>query len=215
MHASISFPLLTTRDEEIVKTLVHRVRVLSLQQVTRTWWAGCSPATVRVRLNELENLGLIRHFQSLCHPELPLQQPVFTWAPGEAEPNCGRFAYRLRARWFLSPVNTHFIFATREAGHRYGGFGGRIPRDREVCHDLHVACVYLRFASVFPELASVWRSEARIARDRERGHERLPDAVIERANGPRVIEFGGEYSKEKLEGFHDYWDRLQVPYEVW
>ena len=60
-----------------------------------------------------------------------------------------------------------------------------------------------------------WRSEARILSDREARKEKLPDALLDLPEGLRVIEFGGSYSKSKLEHFHAYCEEQGFPYEVW
>ena len=46
--------------------------------------------------------------------------------------------------------------------------------------------------------------------------EKLPDAIIDAPGHSRVVEFGGAYSKAKLEAFHRYCsEELKLPYEVW
>jgi hypothetical protein len=85
----------------------------------------------------------------------------------------------------------------------------------EQTHDVHVAVVFLRFRSQFPELVNRWVSEAAILGTREDRSEKLPDALLELDTGPKIIEFGGSYPKEKVEGFHAYCEDQSLPYELW
>jgi len=79
-----------------------------------------------------------------------------------------------------------------------------------------MATVFLRYRNLHPELVCYWKSEARILWERRGSKkEKLPDAVIELPDEKRIVEFGGAYSKAKLESFHEYCQRLEVPYEVW
>jgi hypothetical protein len=43
----------------------------------------------------------------------------------------------------------------------------------------------------------------------------LPDAMIELEGRPHIIEFGGSYSKEKLESFYEYCTGNHFSYEIW
>lgn len=107
------------------------------------------------------------------------------------------------------------MVATKLAGRHFGGSGGRIPREKEETHDVHLASVFLHFRGRFPEQVKRWVSEAAILRSRDGSSEKLPDAVIEFDSGPQVVEFGGAYSKEKVQSFHDYCSENSLPYELW
>jgi len=208
---------LTDRDLEIIDILVHRVRVLSYAQVARTWWTTATHAIPNAarRLNQLAEAGFLHCYSALAHPEIELLTPVVTWIPGAPAPLMGPVAYRLSTRWNKPPVLTHFIIATAATGRRFGGHGGRVPREKEQTHDLHLSAVFLHFRSQLPESVNAWQSEARLLRNRQSRTEKLPDAILNLDSGPRVIEFGGAYPKAKLERFHKYWTRFSTPYEVW
>ena len=70
---------LTARDFEILEVLTRRVRVLTLDQVARTWWQSSrlsnSNATARLKL--LGHSRLINFHRAPAHPELPLEEPVW------------------------------------------------------------------------------------------------------------------------------------------
>jgi hypothetical protein len=43
----------------------------------------------------------------------------------------------------------------------------------------------------------------------------LPDAMIRTPQGSIIIEFGGAYSKSKIEHFHRFCAERNLPYELW
>lgn len=197
--------------------LTHRVRVLSLGQIARTWWAETkAPANnARARLAALEAHGLVELFYRAAHPELDLPEPLVTWTPGAPEPQLGALAYRLESRWPLQHRRTLLVVATRKAAAWFGGHGGRRPRATEVSHDLGVASLFLAFRSRASSRAAAWVSEASLAADGWGKGAPLPDAVLRGGGGEILIEFAGSYSKEKLEGFHEYCRVTGFSYEVW
>jgi hypothetical protein len=159
--------------------------------------------------------GLIAAYRALAHPELRLKEPVVRWSPGEPEPEFAGASYRLQSRWTEPFISVTCFMATRRAGRISGGSGGRRSRTSEQTHDIHLAGVFLHYRSCAPELVSKWSSEARILRGRDTRREKLPDAMMVDGNSRRVIEFGGAYSREKIESFHAYCLNEDLPYEIW
>lgn len=208
---------LTPRDREILDVLTLRVRVLSLAQIGRTWWPGSRDSVVlaRRRLKELERDGLTEVLSLTTHPEIPLEAPLACWNPKEPAPDFGQLSHKLKSRWTMAPEEVAAAIATREAGHWFGGSGGRAPRTSEATHDLHLGALFLKVRAQDLALAAAWRSEATLYGAGEGRGDRLPDAMIVRRSGKRVIEFGGAYSKSKLIEFHEFCERRSLPYEVW
>lgn len=209
---------LTDRDDRILWTLTHRLRVLSVRQIAQSWWDDPSSRGARSRIRQLSDAGLVEVMPTMAHPEIELTAPVLTWRPGGTEPNFGAVAYRLKSRWNQAPISTALVYATRVAVRMFGGFtGGRGPRPSEATHDLHLAQVFLLFQRANPTLAKRWCSEAeQYAEGKGRG-ERLPDAIIRGRRGgeppAQIIEFGGAYSRAKLIEFHHALSAFC--YEVW
>lgn len=203
---------LSGRDNEILDALTHRVRVFSLSQIARTWWSVGKTKEAKHRLQTLQAAGLVHLYSVVSHPEIPLAQPAYSWRVGEQEPDLGKISYRLKARWNLAPISTECVIATALCGRSRGGSGGRFPRESEQVHDLHLAAVFL----LHHRQAKAWRSEASLLRARcgIKG-EKLPDAIVERNGSETIVEFGGAYSKRKLEDFHDYCQSIETNYEVW
>lgn len=208
---------LSSRDKTVLQVLTHRVRVLSLAQVARAFWpdARDSKATARRRLAELQEAELTRSLTLLARPVRLSEQPILAWAPGEPLPELGPVAYRCQRRWIapLRPVPA--VIASVEAGHRFGGHGGRAPRASEASHDIGLSEVYLAVRRADPRRAERWISEAALYEQGWGRDAKLPDAVVRESGGDLAIEFAGGYSKRKLQEFHDYCEERELPYELW
>lgn len=191
---------------ELLSALTLRVRVFSVPQIARTW-----PSAVSA-LNRLERECLIYTFTAIVHPELELTAPVTRWSKGENPPDFAAAAYALRKRWCKPALPVKCVIASRAAGQMFGGHGGRYPRESEETHDIHLAAVYLRLRSQFPQLASSWIHEEEIKKERRRKKGRIPDALVGKN---QVVEFGGAYKKPKLIAFHKYCEAQEFDYEVW
>lgn len=202
---------------EVVAALTQHVRVLTVDQIARTWW----PHTQRPRSNalkglaDLEGRGLVETFSMMAQPEIDLPGPVFVWRPGDPEPDFRAIASRLRARWKRPRRPTDAVIATRRAARDYGGYlGGRRPRASEATHDLHLAQVYLRMRRESPELLEFWVSEAQQYAEGGGRNEPLPDVIIRPAGAAQfLVEFAGQYSRRKLEEFHGRTNH--IPYQLW
>jgi DNA-binding Lrp family transcriptional regulator len=210
--------MLTPRDLEILDTLTLRVRYLSLAQIARTWWADAKdpPANTRERLKKLEAAGFLLRFTAMARPEFALIAPVIVWQPNDPMPDFGAASYQLQSRWMHSAVATPAVIATATAGHRFGGHGGRFPRQSEQSHDLMMGTLYLHYRQLLGHavITTQWISEERLRAQKQAG-EKLPDAMLRSAQREFVIECGGAYSKEKLSHFHEYCAEQSLPYEIW
>lgn len=205
---------LTTRDREILQTLTQRVRVLTIPQLARTWWTSSKDpeTTAHRRLKRLAEAGLVTLTPLMAHPEIALSEPLVCWQRGLPEPNFGELARALANRWTEPEVATLVAAATPEAAAIVGGNGGRLPRDSEATHDIHLAAVYLRMARELPTRAASWKAEAELSKGQG---VKVPDAMVRDGKCFTAIEFGGAYSAEKLGAFHRYCDRKGLGYELW
>lgn len=202
---------------ELLQSLTRHVRLLTLDQVARTWWSHTArpKSNAKKKLNQLQKQGLVHCFTILARPEIKLSAPVFVWTPGDPAPSFGPIAYRLQSRWKGPLVPTEVVIATKQAKRECGGYiGGRKPRDSEATHDVHLAQVYLRLRKTQPELLAGWVSEAQQYAEGGGKNARLPDAIIRSEGSPRLlIEFAGAYSKQKLQAFHG--ESQQASYQLW
>lgn len=209
--------MLTERDRDILLTLTHKVRVLSLSQLARTWWSETAAGleTARRRLRRLAVDGWLTQLPVNAHPELPLAGPLYRWAPGEPAPNCYQLERRCRSRWKEPARRAAVYLATRQAAARLGGVGGRLKHPLQTDHDLHVGTVYLRLLHTDPAMADLWVSEALVAPER-RG-QKLPDAIVKNPDGSvrLVVEFAGQYDAKRIAAVHEDCAARETPYELW
>ncbi len=208
---------LTTRDRELLAALARDVRVASVAQIARAWFAD-SPEPVRSaerRMRDLSAAGLIERFAMLVRPELELHAPLVRWRVEDPAPDFARLATRLAARWSAPLVRTPLVIASRAGGVQFGGAGGRRPRLSEVSHDVSLAAVYFKRFLKLRSSSAVWYSEARLATLGFGDRKRLPDAMIEDGAVRTVIELGGTYSAVKLVAFHAFCEREKMNYELW
>ena len=202
---------------ELLEVLPLRIRILSLAQVGRTWWAhAAAPATAPIRrLSQLCQAGYVELVSVMAHPETELAGPLVKWRPGHSPPDHGALAYRLRSRWTDPLVQTSCVVATSFAGRFFGGYGGRAPRRAETTHDLHLSAVFLQMRTNQPERAATWISEEGRKKQLEHG-EKLPDAIVTDGDQQTVIELGGKsYDRSKLVAFHEHCAGRNLAYEVW
>lgn len=210
---------LTDRDRDIVLTLCSKVRIIALDQVANTWWAGSARATenARRRLSQLVEGGLLKSASVMAVPLPELMRPVLVWRPSDAKPDFGAAAWQLQSRWKSSAKSTRMYLATTRATRIFGGSApGRIKQEFQATHDLGVTEMFLLVRRQRPELVVKWIGEDVLAPYR-RG-QKLPDAVIAEQPDTRpelVLEFGGAYDKPRLFDFHCDCEQRGLPYEVW
>jgi hypothetical protein len=208
---------LTERDEELLMTLLARVRVLSLGQIADTWWHGLASRGVcaRRRMRVLAERALVTQLRVMARPLPILREPVVRWKPGEAEPNFGPVSWKLQRRWKEPPRQTLVYVATRQAGRRFGSTrSSRFKYRHQATHDLGVSQVYLALRAHTPERALRWTGEDRLS---HRRGEKVPDALLLPAGEGRLeaVEFGSAYDASRLRAFHRDCQRKELPYEVW
>jgi len=210
---------ITERDRAILLALTHKVRLLSLHQIARTWWneteSGLTNTRKRLSLLATGPAPLIRKLQVNAHPELNLVEPLFIWSPGEPAPHFGALSYRLKSRWTEAPKPTTVYIATQTAVRQFGGWGGKLKRPLQVTHDLHLSQIYLLYLKHRPLEVEHWMSEESIALDRLR--QKLPDAELRDSQGNTtlVIEFAGAYDAQHVKRVHEDCLKRSLPYELW
>ena len=208
----------TERDRAILDAVLFRVRMLSLEQIARTWWGTAVDAVrlARRRLEVLEHAGLIARHRVLARPLLDLERPEFAWEPGSEPPDVGAVSGRLRRRWSAPPKPTAVYLPTRSTIRELGGGGGRLPSPGQETHDLHTAEVFLRLLARDPERARSWKGEDSYKAAAAHG-EKVPDALIvdELGEPELAVEFAGSYGSARLAEFHHHCEARELAYELW
>ena len=210
--------MMTTRERELVSALASKIRLLSFDEILRSWWPPSKSASInaRRRLAELVNVGLLVRERAYARPRLPLEQPIFRWKPGEESPDFGKLAWSVKSRWTEPPRDVTVYLATRRAAAIFGGRAdGKIKNVSQATHDIHLGALYLKLMKEAPTIAAGWIGEEILAPTRE--HQKLPDAILhDREGRPRlVIEFGGAYPADRLQAFHEDCAERALPYELW
>jgi hypothetical protein len=208
---------LTERDEDLLMTLVSRVRLLSLPQVADTWWHGLASraACARRRLHVLAERSLVAPLHVMARPLPPLRGPLASWKPGGEKPSFGAVAWKLQRRWTAPPRQTLVFVATGRAARRFGGRKApRLKHRHQATHDLGVSQVFLQLRAHTPARALRWTGEDRLP---HRRGEKVPDALLAGSDGGQLeaIDFGGAYDAARLEAFHRECLRKELPYEIW
>lgn len=210
---------LVTRDDDILRTLALKLRLLSLEQVAALWWESTERGLVnaRRRLAALMDAGMLRRLRLQTRPLPTLDAPTLAWHPGDPEPNCDAVSWCLQSRWTEPARATTVYIATKHGANQFGGRQrGELRREFQATHDLGVSAVYLRLRAISESAVEDWIGEDVLAPHR-RG-EKLPDAVLAAGPGDRprmAVEFGGAYSAERVRRFHDYCRDERLPYQLW
>ena len=209
---------LTDRERQFIQALAAKIRVLTFEQITGTWWpdSDSGRTNARRRLGELADHGLLARTRVHARPLLALSSPLCRWKPGDREPDFQSLAYRLHERW-REPLKTMTAYlATRRAAGIFGGVAeGRMKNPSQASHDIHLSGVYLHFLRTAPALAAGWVGEDVLAPSR--AGQKLPDAILHDGEGrPRLaIEFGGSYQAVRIAEFHADCAARTLPYELW
>jgi hypothetical protein len=206
---------LTPRDLDIAVTLARRVRLMTLDDLVRVWWAeSYSFQTAWHRLRELAAGGWVQ-LARVNLRAVPATRPLVAWTPGRPEPDPERVSHAARSRWAGPAAPTAVAFAGRRAANVYGSTAGRLPALNHRDHDAHLGAVYAAYRERRPHEAAHWVGED--ARPKAGFRVKDSDAFLKDAAGRtyRVVECAGGYSPDQVEAFHAHCADLELPYELW
>ena len=207
-------------DAMILGILTWSVRCITLEQLQSVITARLSPKTSAAQ-------GVRRLLQIQAVEPAPavitvteVAGPLFTWRPGHDAPLYQKLAWALEKRWkSVHPRRATVCWATEKGARRTAGIAGFSRRSIQMDHDLGTAALYSRLWQINPSLAQHWVGEDILRRDyapRERWLRKIPDAAIYREGRVQlVIEFGGQYSVERLRRFHEHCRDHRLPYQLW
>lgn len=208
---------LTDRDRELLDALNMRVRLFSLSQIARIWWAESKhpeQAAAR-RMLLLARHGWVRRLRVLTRPLPMIRMPMASWSPGQQDPRFGELSYRLKRRWAAAPRMTTVIVGGANATRVFAAKPA-LKHEQQATHDLGVTEMYLLMRQQRADDAANWIGEDRLPR---RNNQQVrPDAVIAPepdASPQLLLEFGGAYDVLRLCRFHDFAKKQNTPYEIW
>ena len=206
-------------DEDILRTLALKVRVLSIDQVARTWWPEVSNPQKRAaaRMRELQQGGLIECFSMPARPVPDVSEPLAVWQPGLPTPDFKSVTHVARKRRDGESKSAALVAASDAGGRQFGGRGGRGLRVCEASHDLHVSEVFFEdFRRRTPARAASWVRDDLLLTQGHSISDKLPDALVTDGCSKTAIEICGDsYSDEDLQGKHDWCEKVRYGYELW
>lgn len=207
---------MTDREQEIVRTLADLVRVMTLDQIARTWWTdtrwGRSRAAASMKLLVSEGWAHMQHVLSrdIHSPTVPL----IDWMPGDPRPGFREVVRILHRRAMTDAQLVRVVVASRRAVMLFSS--GPVPPIKltQMTHDLNVSEIYLHHRQLgLP--AGRWLSEDRLPSDWPL--RRRPDAVLRDEHGTivRAVEYGGDYPARRLMELHDDLQSIGIGYHLW
>lgn len=205
---------LSSTEIQILDALACRVRVLSLDQITRTWTTPGEGQVLHC-VERLISFGLVKmEIWEVVVPDT-VQAPLFTWKLNAPEPDTWRISEAAKKRWHLQKSTVFAYQATELAGRLFGSRSGKKIRIIERQHDLLLGEVYVDYRRSFPELAERWYGEDFIP-PAPYGVKN-PDAFLldEKLRPRRVVESAGAYSQKQVRSFHNHCQTNNLPYELW
>jgi len=209
---------LIKRDNDLLDTLVFKVRLLSFKQIVTFYWGDSksSKISARKRLNELVSKKLLHREQSLTYPVFTLTEPLYTWRPGQPWPDYEILSEYLNHRWSQQeiPVITSVYFASKKAVNCLGGYFNSFDRSRG-SHNLNVSQIYLNLWKNNCLSECLWIGEANLTETDEKNN-RIPDAILKNKNESDVaVRFASKLSVERLESLHEYHVKNEMRYQLW
>lgn len=195
------------RDEFIYDTLALRVRLVTLNQLTKYCFEGNINSAKR-RIKAMKEAVRVERFRLLAHPILPLQAPVYSWPEQPFPRDFEKLSHQVRSRWSRQRTQQTVVVATKQLANLYGrDYHTGIGRVIEIDHDIHMAEVYFRFLLNPPAICKnrTWLGEDACSQDilsgqcGEYGESKFDALFIDSdytVNG--AIDFCGRYSATKL-----------------
>jgi hypothetical protein len=206
-------------EHALLDVLANHVRFLAVAQLARASFAGqrlSGRSAAQVAL-ALADTGWLRLIKVLARPVQPLSQPLCQWRHAEPMPDFDVLSRRLHQRAKLSAALTAIVSATAKTSAMFGESRSSAARIKltQTTHDLQVAEVFLHYVARGFAPGLQWVGEDELPDTwpiRQR-----PDALLVDDAGHyiRAVEYGGDYSQERLIDLHTGLSSIPLTYEVW
>lgn len=205
-----------SREKEILRVLANDVRMLSADQVARTWWTDTRWGSCRCKesLWDLAVRKWISMQPVLARPIHLLVTPLLTWQAGQPLPQFELLARQLHKRAKSQPAVITVVYATSKTVSLFGK--GKKPSIKiaQMTHDLHVSEIFLHLRAS-GRYSARWLSEDQLPKAWPL--DIRPDAVLldDVGKPATAIEYGGDYSVQRLKELHAGFDSIGLGYELW
>lgn len=204
-------------DWDLLECLVLHVRILAFDQVARAWFPHHRGALRQTRrhLERLQHHQFVQTREVLARPIVPLTGPLAQWQHTRPAPDFDAISRYLRRRARARAVSTPITIAAARARVLWGAqITEPCIKLTQTTHDLHVAEVFLSYRRHGTAVGQ-WVGEDRLPKSwplRQR-----PDALLVDRAGYflRAIEYGGDYSSDRLWALHRALAALPLAYEIW
>ncbi|MFO0979943.1 MAG: hypothetical protein U0996_26325 [Planctomycetaceae bacterium] len=205
---------LATAAIHVLECLTWQTRLAAdgqLQELLQL--SGIAVTSIRCLLGTLKAEGLV-HRECIVAGILRLEQPICRWQPGMRRQKLGPVAWKLITR-SRSLVRRRVMvnWATPAAASLMGGTCGQLRQPLQAEHDLGTTATLIGCLRRNPDL--IWIGEDIVRRRYATSVRKVPDALIVNRDETiaTAIEFGGQYSRRKLEAFRASWPK--TPWEIW
>ncbi len=205
-------------ERDLLEVLADQLRIVSPAQIARAWFARQATAqrSATRLVRRFSDNGWLRIRRVLARPVSPLLSPLLSWRHARPTPDFANLSRQLHRRSRCAAELTIVVEATTKTRALFGTSGFR-PRLKltQTSHDLHVAEIFFRYRESECDVRRYWVGEDRLPVTwsiRQR-----PDAILVDDAGDfhRAVDYGGDYSVERLSALHDGLASLPLPYEIW
>lgn len=203
----------------LLDAVANHVRFLTVSQLARALFGSqlLSPRQAAKAARELTNSGWLRMSEVLARPVRPLAGPLCRWRHAAPLPDFLTLSRRLHQRASCPAALTVVVSATAKTCTLYGTMRSVPPSLKltQTTHDLHVAELFLHYVAGGLKSGQRWVGEDALPETwplRQR-----PDALLIDGAGElvRAVEYGGDYSPDRLADLHDGLASIPLPYEIW
>jgi hypothetical protein len=206
-------------EQKLLDVLANHVRFLAVAQLARASFAGqrlSGRRAVQAALTLVDS-GWLRLARVFARPIQSLSEPLCQWRHMEPVPDFAVLSRRLHQRASLSAALTTIMSATAKTCTLFGATRSSAARIKltQTTHDLQVAEVFLHYVARGFPWGVHWAGEDVLPETwpiRQR-----PDALLVDDAGQyvRAVEYGGDYSEERLIDLHLGLSSLPLSYEIW
>jgi hypothetical protein len=206
---------LNARDRQIIEDLSWKVRYFTIAQIGEHFFFGCRQSASR-RIRSLIDAKLLRASMIVCQEPPAILSPLCSSTPLYDEPDYDKLVSTLHARFKSRRMVSQWVISSSTwADKTFAGIcRQRSCPHHQVGHDLGVSESLLFYKQHHPEYYHNWNGEDTI--DDEEFFDILPDAVTRRSQGvaTHVVEFGGDYHRNRLIKLHETCAEKGVTYDL-
>jgi hypothetical protein len=210
-------------DRQLLRILGNCVPLLSLAQIADEFHQG-DKANARRQMKRLASRGLVGEMTVVARTPPGITHMLTSWRPGESPPNFSWLSRLLSARWLRRGAVERRCYYAGPRLNNLLGLTLPLLRFIQASHELGLAELHLHYRDALKQMNYEWIGEFAFSTSGLPAIEQLfqpgaqrPDALILNSNGEvlRAVEYGGVYNAKRLERFHRWCQRMELPYEIW